>query len=326
MQVAVEQLQEGLIIVVALQVAASLFLDRGQLKFRQKSMLGRAGIEPIIWPGPATFFCYYVLMFGWFSIRALADLTGRTDIARDSSAVFWKIFLLALFCVATIILVAYTRFESRARVLEEFRVSRGRFLAAVDELIKKTRFFILLPKPVYVLPDNEFDKLYTRVGLGIVLPRGLLDQLSRREIDSLVARQLSEQSGSLYFPTIWILLVINVGVVLLVQGNHIVLLEAFLVYLSFLVAEFLVLNRLLPRLFFQANFRAIQLTGDPESFFSALGGLSRFTGVPLQEPMLQKIGQKAGVSPDRIKELLAEHETKAEDRYPTSGSYMDTGL
>jgi hypothetical protein len=42
--------------------------------------------------------------------------------------------------------------------------------------------------------------------------------------------------------------------------------------------------------------------------------------------MLLKIGRATAVSPERIKELLAEHETKAEDRYPTAGSYMDTGL
>jgi hypothetical protein len=79
-------------------------------------------------------------------------------------------------------------------------------------------------------------------------------------------------------------------------------------------------------MFFQADLRAIQLTGDAKAFFSALGGLSRFTGIPPSEPMLLKIGRATGISPERIKELLAEHEAKAEDRYPTTGSYMDTGL
>jgi hypothetical protein len=101
---------------------------------------------------------------------------------------------------------------------------------------------------------------------------------------------------------------------------------AFLLYLSLLAVELFALSRSLPRMLFQTDLRAIQLTGDAEAFFSALGGLSRFTGVPPSEPMLLRIGRATGISPERIKELLAEHETKPEDCYPTTGSYMDTGL
>jgi hypothetical protein len=68
------------------------------------------------------------------------------------------------------------------------------------------------------------------------------------------------------------------------------------------------------------------LTGDAEACFSALSGLSRFTGVPPSQPMLLEIGCATSVSPERIKKLLIDHETKPEDLYPTAGSYMETGL
>jgi hypothetical protein len=165
-----------------------------------------------------------------------------------------------------------------------------------------------------------------RAGSGVVLPFELLELLNRHEIDSLALRQLCAQSKKFYFTSFWILLACNVAVVSAVQWIRVAPPSSFLIFLSLLAAEFFALDRYLPHMRFQADLRAIQLTGDAESFFSALGGLSRFTGVPLQESMLQKIGRATGVSPDRIPTLLAPRETKPEDRYPTTGSYMDTGL
>src|ERR1039458_3443159 len=97
----IEQFHEGLVIVVALQFFIALFLDRAQLKCRQKSLLGKTGIDPIIWPGRATIFCAYLFYFGWFSIRIIYDLSGRlTKQTIGTSTLFWKISL-AAFCIAS---------------------------------------------------------------------------------------------------------------------------------------------------------------------------------------------------------------------------------
>jgi hypothetical protein len=323
----IEQLQEGLVNVVALQFFIALFLDRAQLKYRQKNLLGKTGIDPLIWPGRATIFCFYLFYFGWFSIRVFYDLSGRfTKQTFGTSTLFWKIFLAALCVAFLLIFVAMVRFTSRVRILDEYRLSRGRFFIAVDQISKKGKFLKVFGSSLYVLPDHDFRKLCARMGGGVVIPRRLLDQLTRSEVDVLVAQQLCLQSRMFYFPALWILLACNITFVFVVQSLHVNPLTAFLLYLSLLTIELFALSRSLPRMLFQADIRAIQLTGDAEAFFSALGGLSRFTGVPPSESMLLKIGRATAVSPERIKELLAEHETKAEDRYPTAGSYMDTGL
>jgi hypothetical protein len=210
--------------------------------------------------------------------------------------------------------------------LGEFRVLRGKLKATVRDFSQRSKFFGLLDAPLYVIPGTDFGEICTRMGSGIALPLELLDLLSRREIDALAVRQLCVQSRKFYFPLLWILLACNVGAVSVVQRLAAGPLYIFLLYLSLLAVEFFALGLYLPRMLFQTDIRAIQLTGNAEAFISALGGLSRFTGVPVEELMLQKIGRETGVSPERAKILLDEHETKAEDRYPTSGSYFDTGF
>ena len=103
-------------------------------------------------------------------------------------------------------------------------------------------------------------------------------------------------------------------------------LAAILTYSSLLAAELFTFGRFVPRILLNADLCAIRLTGDPDTFFSALGGLSRFTGVPLPEQVLREIGRETSVSSARIAELTGETIPKPGDRYPTSGSYMDTGL
>jgi hypothetical protein len=325
----IEQLPEELAIVVVLQFVIALFLDRAQLKRRQKNLLGKTEFDPIIWPGRATISCFWLLYFGWFSIRTVYDFSGRRTnqvLPTESSKLFWKIVLAAICIAFPLIFAAWARFASRMRALHEYRIRRGQFFNAVNKLSKRSRLFRFPDIPVYVLPDQDFGMLCARMGGGVLTPLRLLNQLTRKEIDVLAARQLYIQSGEFYVPALLILLVCNIALVSLGQSLQISPLYAFLLYLSLLTVELFALSRSFPRMFLRTDLRAIRLTGNAEAFFSALGGLSRFTGVPPQEPMLLKIGRKTGVSPERIKELLAEHETKPEDRYPTTGSYMDTGL
>jgi hypothetical protein len=323
----IEHLQQGLIVIFMEQLFVALFLDRAQLKCRQLSLLARVGVEPIIWPGPATVLCFYLLMFGWYSVRMVYDFSGRPGgQTTESATLFWKISLAAICAGTLLIFTAMIRFASRVRTLGDYRLSRGQFLKAVNELSRRGKFLKLVTRAVYVLPDNDFGKLCARMGGGVALPRSLLDQLTRREVDALVARQLCMQSGKFYFPAFWVLLVCNVAAVCLVQKFQVAPLPAALTYVSLLIGELFTFTWYLPSILFRADLRAIDLIGDAEVFFSALGGLSRLTGVPVQESVLWRIGRKKAVSPERIRDLLAERVTNAEDRYPTTGSYMDTGL
>jgi hypothetical protein len=310
-----------------LQLSGMILLDHVQLKSRQTSLLGNACKVQIAWPGPGAISCFYVFWLAYILLSFARDVVGHAGPhlhALSSSS--WEIALGTWEAGFLLAILAAIRFRRRARVLGEFRVLRGILKATVKDFSQKSKFFGLLDAPLFVIPDADFVEVCARMGSGIAIPLRLLDSLSRREIDALAARQLCVQSRKFYFPLLWILLACNVVVVFIVQWFQGALLYAFLLYLSLLTLEFFALSRSLPRIFFQTDLQAIQLTGDAEAFFSAIGALSRFSGAPLQEPTLREIGRQTAVSPDRIKILVAEHETKAEDRYPTSGSYFDTGF
>ena len=234
----IEQLQEAFVIVIGLQAVAALFLDRAQLKSRQRSLLASVGVEPIISPGRATLSCFYLFMFGWYSIRIVYDLSGHPAYrASEALALFWKIAVAAVFAGTVLIIAGVLRSAARMRDFEEYRLFRGQLFENINKLSRKVRLSKLFANPVYVPPDDDFAKLCARIGTGVVLPRGLLDELSRREVDVLVARQLCMQSGKFYLPAFWIFLACNAAVVALIQNFQFSPLAAILTYSSLLAAE-----------------------------------------------------------------------------------------
>jgi Zn-dependent protease with chaperone function len=322
-----QQLGDGIVLVFVLQFFGIIFLDSALQKSRIICRLGKTGGVMNIWPGRGVDLSGMISYGTWLVYGILQDLLDyhRAQTYRSLS-LQGKVAFAALFTVMFLYLAFAFRFQLRLRALNDFRVLRGQLYTAVSKLSKICKFLGLQGVPLYVIPDQDFEMLCVRAGSGVVLPRRLLDQLTRNEIDALAARQLCLQSRKSYFSIFWILLICNIVVVSLGQWFHIVPIYSFLLYTSLLVLEMFALNRYSPRMLFMADLRAIQLTGDAEAFFTALGSLSRFTGVPPSESLLLELGRVAAVSPGRIKELLAEHETKSEDRYPTTGSYMDTGL
>jgi hypothetical protein len=179
---------------------------------------------------------------------------------------------------------------------------------------------------VYLVMNPSFAQPYARLEMVVVLPFGLLNLLGRREIDSLVAQQLCLQSKQFYDPVFWMLFGCDVVAVTSLGLLHTGPLASGLLLLLLLAAELSLLVHYLPRMLLRADLRAIRLAGDAEAFFSATGGLSHFTGVPLREATLAEIGLVAGVSPDRVSALIAVRSSPAMDRYPTSGSYLETGF
>jgi Zn-dependent protease with chaperone function len=180
--------------------------------------------------------------------------------------------------------------------------------------------------PVWVVPDFDGAGTCAQLGRGIIIPLSLLDQLSRKEIDAVVARQLCLQRGSSSGNLLWTLLASDVAVVVFLGVVHAGVAISCLAYISLVVAELLVLAHRLPRIFVQADLRAVRLTGDGESFLSALGGLKRFGGRPLAPEVLQQIANESRPIAEGVALLAGDSPALAWDRYPTSGSYMETGF
>ena len=66
----------------------------------------------------------------------------------------------------------------------------------------------------------------------------------------------------------------------------------------------------------EADWRAVELTGDAETYLSAIAGLARFSRTPLPEASLRKIAARSGLSPERIPALLGGRIAPAGDRPP----------
>jgi hypothetical protein len=76
----------------------------------------------------------------------------------------------------------------------------------------------------------------------------------------------------------------------------------------------------------EADLHAAKMTGDAEVFLSAVAGLFQFRGVHIPEASVRRIARRSGIPSGRIPEMLAERIAPVEDRYPTTGSYVETGL
>lgn len=96
--------------------------------------------------------------------------------------------------------------------------------------------------------------------------------------------------------------------------------------LLMLIIEIVALALYSPHALFLADIRATQLTGDAESFVSALAELSRLNQAKLDWRLLERIAGATGIRPDRLRELIERHNHLPEDRYSTSGDYFTTGF
>jgi hypothetical protein len=330
---AIGHIAVGYLIVLALLFCNIIFLDSAALRSRQRSLLGNVGGALSIWLGIKDKRITYLFFLLWIVPGTVCMFVGMFNDhpathPKVPPPLWQEITIATIGAIYILIFMAAMRLALRSRILKKYQISRGLLLNAVNSISRNAKVTTSLGQvpPVYVIPDSDFARTCPLMRIGVVIPLRLLDLLTRREIDALAAQQLCLQSYQIHDPALWILLGCNVVVVSLAQWLQIGPLLSCLVYPSLLAAELYTLSRYLPHILFQADLRAIRLTGNADAFFSAMGGLSRFTGVPPSEPMLLQLGRATGVLPEQIKELLVEHETKPEDRYLTTGSYMETGL
>jgi hypothetical protein len=228
--------------------------------------------------------------------------------------------------VFVLLVIGAIRLKRRQRRAEEIELSRGVLFESIRRTGGKIGFFGLAAPRVYVLPDLSEAPLCAQFGRAVLIPRQLLDSMSRREIDALAMWQLCRQSGQYSSPPLWALLVCDVVAACLLEWLVPSSVVRWVALLPLLAAQFGALSIYLPRALLRAEIRAVELTGDPEVFLSAMAGLFRFSGAPVRNALLEEIERRNGISQDRILGLLAGRIAPADERYPTSGSYMTTGL
>ena len=326
MPTVLDRLQEALLIVFALYLPAMAFVDRAQWRSRLVELLGNAKGIPVLWRIPIDDPIASILYFSLVPLYC-ADAVLRSPATH--AHVPWQLWqggVLAI--IATVVWVPMgvgmtrgRRWQGRAEAL---RLSRGALMLRIRRMANKTGIFRRLG--IYVLPDMRlaWDCAYSyRV---VLVPRQLLDSMSRREIDALAAWQLCRQSKQYYAPPSWTLLACDAVAVCMLDWLKVSPATRWIILLAVLAAQFAALAIYLPHALAEADRRAVDLTGDPEAFVSAMAGLSRFSYAPMREAWLQKIAARSGVAADRIPALLAERIAPAEDRYPTSGPYVTTGL
>jgi hypothetical protein len=328
MSFALTNVRDGFAFVFFLQWVLMATLDRAELKARMASLLGNATRPPLLWIGPGESRLFRVLYPPWLVVYFIHTAIEHPATGQRPKSPMLAAFVMLAIVVSVIgILIAIGRWHSGRISLAEYSVSRGKLLSAVRRLAGKARFFLQTSTPLFVLPEENFASLCLRMRAGVIIPRRLLDELSRAEIDSIGAGQLALQSPRVYSIVFWPALAVNGAVAWAAYVLHLDGLAIIAFMLSVAAIELLALRLLIPWLILRAALYSIELAGDAEAFFSAIGYLERFGGTPLSKSMLEEIGRRNQIPRDRIAALLAGHAVPLEvDRYPTSGSYLDTGL
>jgi hypothetical protein len=328
MPLAIKSLSDAWAFIFILQLVVMLALDREELRARITLFSAESSRVPIIWGGPGVGRCFLELYWVWLVLRFADLISGHHSLSNHPKPPISQTVLGLVIFFALLGLLSTIDWMYRKKIsLEAYLISRGKLMKSFKSLSGRCGDFFTASMPLYVLPADDFAKKAAYMRRGAIVPRQFLDQLSRREIDSILARQISLQSKEFYSPVFWPVLIINCLGALTAWKAPLGSLSTGLLFLSLLIAEMIAVRLAMPRMVLRAGLQSIRLTGFAEDFFSAQGHLDRFGGARLTEETLQEIGRKEEVTSDRITVLLAEH-TRVEDkeRYPTTGSYLDTGL
>ncbi len=322
------RLQAGLLAILALYIPAMAFVDRAQWKMSLGELLGKAKRLPVLWRFPAADPIAGVLLWLPFMLLTWIDslLPARAVHAYAPWQLWQKAALAMMALVAVFLALAAIRLRRWQRQAEALQLSRGVLFDSIRRIARKAKLFGGARPRIYVISEVSQARLCAYFGSTVLIPRQLLDSMSRREVDALAARQLCRQSRQYYSPPSWALLACDLAAVCLVGWLKISLATCWIVLPALLAVQFAALAIYLPRALADADWRAVELTGDAETFLSATAGLARFSGGSLPEQALRQIAARSGLSPERIPALLGGRIAPAEDRYPTSGPYVITGL
>ena len=196
-------------------------------------------------------------------------------------------------------------------------------------------------KQVYVLPETsaQLSNAFARSDNSVMITNSLLKNLSRREVDGIIAHEIGHLQAR--HPQTSGTIIVVVIVVTNLIGGFITSLAGLQNATPFVFAAAVGTANLV--VFFRsrrnerkADAIGVSLTGDPEAFISGLARLSRLNLMPLHSGGLgqsldthpgsmnrfQEIGKVYGISESRLQELVSVMETP-EDRYPAINDEVD---
>lgn len=196
-------------------------------------------------------------------------------------------------------------------------------------------------KQVYVLPETsaQLSNAFARSDNSVLITNSLLKNLSRREVDGIMAHEIGhlqaqhpQTSG-----TIMVLVILGANFI----GGFITSFAGLRNATPFVFAAAVGIANLV--VFFrsrrnerQADAIGVSLTGDPEAFISGLARLSRLNLMPLHSGGLgksldthpgamsrfQEIAKAHGIAGSRLQELVSTVDTP-QDRYPAINDEVD---
>jgi Zn-dependent protease with chaperone function len=312
-------LQEGLLMVFVLYVAALVFVERAQFEAPSADPSGKDKAIPVLWKIGARDLASGLLWFLLMGLTLLKEIVLAP--VAGAHAAFEVIALLAL-----LVAVGAIRSGAQPDNLRAVLLSRGALLNGITGVARKAGCFESAEPSVYVLEEMSQALPSAPPTAAVVAPRQLLDTMSRREINALAAWQLCRQSKQCHARPLRRLLVWDAVAVCLLECLVPSPVIRCATLLPLLAVQIAALAKYLPHARLEADLRAAKLTGDAEVFLSAVAGLFRFRGVPIPEASARPIARRSGIPSGRIPEILVERIAPVEDRYPTTGSYIETGL
>lgn len=196
-------------------------------------------------------------------------------------------------------------------------------------------------RQVYVLPETsaQLSNAFARSDNSVLITNSLLKNLSRREVDGIIAHEIGHLQARHPQTSGTIMVVVIVAANLI--GGLITTFAGLQNATPFVFAAAVGTANLI--VFFRsrrnerkADAIGVSLTGDPEAFISGLARLSRLNLMPLHSGRwgqsldthpgsmnrFEEIGKAYGVSESRLQELVSVEETP-EDRYPAVNDEVD---
>ena len=212
------------------------------------------------------------------------------------------------------------------------RVTEGEFLTRVHELAGRAGTRVRNVR--LLLGGEELPSALASRNAGIIISRSALASLSRREVDAILAHELSH----IRRPAL-----LAVRMLPIVAGGTAfvaVLVPSFLPWAPLLMPPVYLLHRALRRrIERQADADALAWSGDPEALITGLARITRAHGMPLEWPLwvkplmthpptmerVRRVASQAGIPEGRLASLLEPSTNPPGDGYPAPNPSVSFG-
>jgi len=300
-------------------VAGAWLVARTFVRLRENvSLLVDLGVKPMAAPLSGPILPEFPL--GFWPVIYYAILRSGSTGASHLSKPLWVLYWIFLVLLS----LAFIRPVWQRKKARQAHVSRGVLWDRIHALWQKAR--TRSDPALYVVPDDLRAWAGSQIKPSVLIRRSWLDSLSRAEIDALAARQIARMQREYIRPIDALILATGFAAAAICEALSLGLTDWWVAWFGTVCLDVLLLSRYLPKAWLAADLRAIQMAGDAEAFFSALGELARLNGSALDAEAVMRIADIVGVPRSRAQELLLEQPRPAGDRYPTSGEYTEVGF